>query len=171
MLFRYCILIIGCVALLAGVQIPNFLTQYQQRLAAQLTEVETNLAGFQQIADRYFEGSLTALLTHHEQSDDRVFRAEVEPLAQMINRQHTFAAAQGALDTPYPSQLWHLAWHANPELRQATWQNYSVTVPLTQQALLTGIIVMVVFVVFVEIVWALLKAGWRRPKGHDARRL
>lgn len=172
MLYRYLFLIIGCASLLIGMQVPNFLTQYQQRLDAQLTEVSINLSGFQEIADRYFDGDLNALVLHHEQSDDVIFRDEAEPLRNMLTRFERFSAEQLKLQTSYPKQLWHLLTGGQPDLKRATWENYNTAVPLSERALLTGVVFTVTLLVILDLLVGLLfrrarsGSGRRRPDYH-----
>ncbi|MBW2674963.1 MAG: DUF2937 family protein, partial [Deltaproteobacteria bacterium] len=59
-LYRYFLILIACAALLFGIQIPNFVDQYEKRLDAHFIEVENNLRGYQEIADRYYDGSVAA---------------------------------------------------------------------------------------------------------------
>jgi len=157
MLYRYSFVIIACIALLIGMQAPHFLTQYQQRLNAHLTEVETNLAGFQQVADRYFAGDLEALIAHHLQADDPIFKDEAVALQNMYARQQRFLAQQQGLQVSYPQQLWYLVVKADPELRQATIAQYELAVPLTARALATGAIFMLVVLLLLDVLKALLK--------------
>lgn len=164
MLYRYLFVAIACIALLIGIQVPNFLTQYQQRLDAQLTEVTENLAGFQQIADRHFNGDLEALINHHQTSTDTIFKEEAIPLRAMYNRWQRFLAEQQALQVSYPEQLFHLLVSADEEIRNATWQNYSYAVPLTTRALITGAVVTVTVLVLLDIIIGLLRRLFGRRR-------
>jgi len=42
-LYRYFLILIACTAILFGVQIPNFVDQYEKRLDAHFLEVQNNL--------------------------------------------------------------------------------------------------------------------------------
>ena len=75
-LYRYFLIIAACGSLLLGIQIPNFVNQYEMRLDAHLSEVKNNLQGYQDIADRLYDGSITTLISKHEQSDDQTFKQE-----------------------------------------------------------------------------------------------
>ncbi|HET8816702.1 MAG TPA: DUF2937 family protein [Pseudidiomarina sp.] len=150
MLYRYFLIIVACIALLIGVQVPNFVTQYEQRLDAQWTEAMVYYNQYQAIADQYFEGDMNALLQHHEQSSDEVFRAESEPLSTLLERVRNYEYQRRQLDTTMWGKLWFLAHSADHKLVDGTWRNYSFTVPLTQTALILGIIFMLVVVVVVD---------------------
>jgi hypothetical protein len=47
MLYRYLSIAIAGAAILIGIQIPNFVDQYEKRLDAHVIEVTTNMRGFQ----------------------------------------------------------------------------------------------------------------------------
>ncbi|MEX1222182.1 MAG: DUF2937 family protein [Idiomarina sp.] len=164
MLYRYLFVAIACITLLIGIQVPNFLSQYHQRLHAQLTEVTENLSGFQQIADRHFNGDLAALINHHKTSNDTVFREEAMPLQAMYNRWQRFAAEQRALQVSYPAQLLHLVVAADKEIRTATWQQYSYAVPLTTRALVTGGVFTLIVLLVLDILKGLLRRLFGRSK-------
>lgn len=166
MLYRYLFVSVACITLLIGIQVPNFLSQYHQRLHAQLTEVTENLSGFQQIADRYFNGDLEALINHHQTSADVIFREEAIPLQAMYNRWQRFLAEQQALQVSYPEQLLHLLINADEEIRTATWQQYSYAVPLTTRALITGAVVTLLILLLLDILVGLL----RRLFGRRSRK-
>lgn len=164
MLYRYLFVAIACITLLIGIQVPNFLSQYHQRLHAQLAEVTENLSGFQQIADRHFNGDLEALINHHQTSNDAIFREEAIPLRSMYNRWQRFSAEQQALQVSYPEQLLHLVVAADEEIRTATWQQYSYAVPLTTRALVTGGVFTLIVLLLLDILKGLLRRLFRRSK-------
>jgi len=68
MFVDYLRLVLFAIGLLAGVQTPGFIDQYAKRVSAHQIEVAQNFSGFQQTADRYFGGSVEALLAHHAAS-------------------------------------------------------------------------------------------------------
>lgn len=151
MLYRYLILFVGAGALLIGVQIPNFLTQYQQRLDAQLTEALVYYAQYQKIADTYYGGDIEKVIAAHENSEQPAFQAEVEPLRDLVARVKNFRYQQQLMQGDYVTQLWNLATQADPELRAATWREYSYNVPLSQRAVVTGLIVAFLLVVLMDL--------------------
>lgn len=157
-LYRYFLVLAAGTALLAGVQAPNFADQYEMRLDAHLREAEANLRGYQDIADRYFGGSLAALLAKHEQSADTVFRAEAKPLRELFARYRRFNAEKQALATGLAGKLLFIATRGDRTLAAETWAGYSFTVPLNGTAVTAGFIVMAVAVLLIE----LLRMGLRR---------
>ena len=172
MLYRYLLLILAGTALLLGIQIPNFVDQYQKRLDAHLVEVETNLRGFQQIADRFDKGSLDALIARHEASSDPAFRAEAVPLRDMVGRRAAFRAEALALQAPLPQQVMHLALRGNRPLIAETRAAYSFNIPLTRDAVLAGAVSALAVVLVLELLsWPLRRArrGGVPVRGGSAR--
>lgn len=173
MLYRYFIIALAIAAALIGVQIPNYLTQYQQRLDAQLTEALVYYNEYQRIADKYFDGDMTALITLHETSENPVFQDEAVPLRQLVERVQRFQFEQSQLQQGYLQQLWFVATAASPELREHTWRMYSFNVPLNQRAVITGVVAALMLVLLLDI----LTGGCRmvirrirrkhRPTGRD----
>lgn len=139
MLQRYLVMFLALAAVLVGVQFPNFVTQYQQRLDAQLSEAMVYYKEYQRIADTYLNGDMQALVELHETNNNPVFREEAIPIRTLIERVELFRFEQKQLDKSYLEQLWFVATQANPQLREDTWRMYSFNVPLTRQAVFSGI--------------------------------
>jgi hypothetical protein len=137
-LYRYLLILIACGSLLLGIQVPNFIDQYQKRVDAHLQEVRTDLKGYQDIADREFGGSLEALIRKHKESEDRTFHDEAAPMESMYLRSVHFESQRDALLTSLPQQAWFLLAHGDHELLGETWNSYSFAVPLNSLALLSG---------------------------------
>lgn len=148
MIYRYVLIVLACTAVLMGIQVPNFVTQYEQRLSAHLNEVNTNLAGFQEIADRRHNGSLQQLLAHHRQSSDATFQDEATAIDGMIQRRSFLMQEQQAMSTSLLGKVTHLLGQPRSPLIRDTLDEYSVSVPLNTTALFSGL-VLVMLVLFV----------------------
>ena len=150
-IYRYLLILIACGALLLGIQIPNFVDQYEKRLDAHLSEVKNNLQGYQDIADRLYGGSLATLIAKHEQSDDETFKQEARPIANIFHRYERFAREQAALATGLAGKIAYLVTGGDRELIAETFRDYSFTIPLNASAVVAGFTFMVVAVFVVEI--------------------
>src|SRR5690554_5939607 len=139
MLHRYFVIALSLLAVLIGVQLPNFITQYEQRLDAQYTEAMVYYKEYKRIADTYLNGDMQALIEMHEQSDNPVFQDEAVPIRELVRRVELYRYEQQQLRQGYLKQIWFVVWQANPEMRDNTWRMYSFNVPLTQQAVISGI--------------------------------
>ncbi|MDX1525019.1 MAG: DUF2937 family protein [Pseudidiomarina maritima] len=172
MLRRYFSLLLALTAALVGVQIPNYVTQYQQRIDAQYTEAMIYYREYQAIADTYLNGDMQALLAAHENSDNDIFKAEAVPLRTLIDRVELLSYEQQQLQRALPVQVWFIATQANPQIRQDTWRMYSYNVPMTTTAVVTALVSAVLTLLLWDACWGLLGWGWRRVRGtHKGRRV
>lgn len=158
---RYLLVAIFGAALLGGVQVPNFVTQYAQQVGARLQQVEQDLAGFRQIAQRYFHGSMDALVAAHEASADPRFRAEAAPLRQMVESEQALKAQQAGLSGSVYQQSLYVALHGDPALLDATWAHYAPAFQLNRDALVIGAGLAFGLCFLIEILFVCLRGGWR----------
>ncbi|HUK02450.1 MAG TPA: DUF2937 family protein [Steroidobacteraceae bacterium] len=157
-MFRgYLRLVVFAACLLAGLQIPGFVDQYAKRVDAHYLEARRSFAGFQQTADRYFSGSVDALISHHASSSDPIFKDEARTISALYARLKSLAAELQALQGPLISRVLHVAFKANRELLNETVAAYSYTVPLNPDAIVWGVAVGLVVSVLLE---ALLVGGF-----------
>lgn len=174
MIYRYFILCIAASALLLGIQAPNLLTQYQQRLAAQYAEAMVYYRDYQALADRFYEGDLQRLIEAHKNSNEEAFREEALIIKKLVTRVELFEQQQRLHQQSYPQQLWALAWQHNEELLQGTLEHYSFNVPLNQRALATGALLALAVAIFIDLVGAAGKrvvSRRRRRTNVSGRRL
>ncbi|MDC0601963.1 DUF2937 family protein, partial [Aliiglaciecola sp.] len=82
----YLRLILFASSVLVGVQVPGFISQYEQRVDAHLIEAKQNLQGFQFTADRYFNGDMKKLIAHYRASDDEVFIQDANSIESIYSR-------------------------------------------------------------------------------------
>ncbi|MDU0352864.1 DUF2937 family protein [Paraglaciecola aquimarina] len=136
----YLRLIVFCSGLLMGIQIPAVVDQYQKRVDAHLTEATDLLAGFQQTADRYFDGNMQALINHYEKSDDAIFRDDAVNIRFMSERVSALQAEMAALQRNLVLRASHVLFFANPKLLSETMQQYSYMILLDPFALIWGVV-------------------------------
>lgn len=169
MLYRYLLMLIAVMTAFVGVQIPNFITQYQQRLDAQYSEAMVYYRQYQQIATNHFGGDLQRLIDHHRSSSDVAIRDSAEPIQTLVNRVERFRNQQQGLQTSYLGQLWFIATQSDQELRDSTWRLYSYNVPFTQQALVTGLVVAALVVIGLDLLLSGCGRLLRRRRPINAR--
>lgn len=150
-IYRYFLILVACAAILLGIQIPSFVDQYEKRLDAHFNEAENNLRGYQEIADKFYGGSLAALLDKHERSLDEIFREEARPIKNIFERYQRFTKEKLSLNTGLPGKIAYLVTQGDKELIDETYANYSFTVPLNGQAVSSGIIFMAIVVLVIEL--------------------
>lgn len=138
LLYRYLMIIVACVALLLGLQVPNFVDQYQKRVDAHLREVAVNLQPFQAIADKYFAGDMDKLIALHRGSIERPFQEEVAGIEQMVQRKSRFEADLLALQASLPVKAFRVLVQGDREMIDETLGQFSYNVPINMDALLFG---------------------------------
>ena len=156
-LYRYLMVIVACISLLVGLQVPSFVDQYQKRVDAHLREVTVNLQPFQDIATKYFAGDLDKLIALHRNSDARPFKDEGVAIEKMVQRKLRFEADLAALQTSLPLRALHVLLRGDREITDEVLGQYSYTVPLDQDALLFGAGAAIVILLTVELLLALVR--------------
>jgi len=150
-IYRYFLIVIACASILLGIQIPSFVDQYEKRLDAHFIEAGNNLRGYQDIADKFFGGSIDSLLDKHERSLDETFKEEARPIRNIFERYRRFAKAKLSLDTGLPGKIVFIVTQGDKELIDETVASYSYTVPLNGAAVACGFMVMAVMVLLMEL--------------------
>ena len=164
-LLRYVMIVIACICLLAGMQLPHLADQYAKRVDATLREVTINFQPFLIIANQHTGGNVEALIAMHRQSNVAAFKAEGDAIERMYQRKLRFEAELKSLQTHMPGRLWHLFFKADPDLREQTLIQYNATVPLTQDALIAGGVVALLMLLLLEAAMA----GGRRLQAVATR--
>lgn len=153
-----------------GLQIPGFMDQYRNRVDAHFQEVRINLSGFQQTADRYFSGSIQALIAHYRRSSDSVFRQDAGSLQNLYTRYELLSAQQQAMSGPWYRAGFHLLFYHNDDLLAETFARYSYTVPLSPQAVCWGLAIAFFLSFFLETILVSIYRGLRAAlKGRSKK--
>ena len=98
------------------------------------------LAGFQQTADRYFNGSVEDLVKRYDSSDDPVFNNDARNIRFISER---VAALQAEAQTLQQAAVWrvlHVITTPDKQIIQQTMQQYSYMILIDPQALIWGVI-------------------------------
>lgn len=156
-IYRYLMIIVACVSLLIGLQVPSFVDQYQKRVDAHLREVIVNLQPFVDIATKYFDGDMEKLLALHRNSEAQPFKEEGKAIEQMLQRKTHFQAELNALNTDLPQRALHVLLHSDTQLREEALAQYSYTVPLDIPALSFGAGAAIIVLLLVELLLASLR--------------
>lgn len=156
-IYRYFLILIACISVLLGIQIPNFIDQYEKRLDAHFLEVKNNLRGYQEIADKYHGGSIEALITKHEQSGDPTFKGEAKPIRNIHERYLRFRDQKVSLETGLAGKAAFIVANRDEELINETYVNYSFTIPLNRPAVVSGFLSAAIVVLAIELLRLLSK--------------
>lgn len=133
-------LILFCSGLLIGIQIPAVVDQYAKRVDAQLLEATDMLAGFQQTADRYFDGDIADLISHYKNSDDPVFKNDATNILFISDRVTHLQAEKSILARSSLVRTAHVLFNPDKNIFKQTIEQYSYVVLINPQALIWGLI-------------------------------
>jgi len=129
---------------------PSFIAQYQQRVGGRLDQAERDLAPFQDIANRSFNGSIDALIRYHVSSADRTFHDEGRAIQQMVDAIAYLRGVLKGLDTDLFHQAAYLVLHPDSQTLAETWAAFRPGITLTTEtavfALVGGGIVWLLFI-------------------------
>ena len=141
------------VAIVAGGLLPGFIAQYRQRLGGRLDQARLDLAGWQKIADRLYQGDLNQLIRYHAASRDPAFHSEALVIQQLVASVQHLEQAVAALHGTLLQQLQYLALHLDGSLARATLSDWTPTFALSLQGLAFAVL-------FALAVWLLFHALW-----------
>jgi hypothetical protein len=158
---RYLMIVVACIALLFGLQLPSLADQYEKRVDAHLREVTINFRPFQEIADKYFNGSIEKLIEFHHQSGQKPFQEEGAAVEKMYQRKLRFEAEMSALKTSLPYRIVHILFNSDQEMMGETLSQYSYTVPLNQDALVVGAAIAAAVLLALELLLAVARLATR----------
>jgi hypothetical protein len=136
----YLRIILFCGGLLIGIQIPAVVDQYAKRIDAHLTEAMNVFAGFQQTADRYFEGNIQDLISHYKSSDDTVFKNDASNIMFIANRVTYLKSEQADLKKSALMRTAHVLFSPDSKVFQQTIEQYSYMILIDPQALIWGLV-------------------------------
>lgn len=139
MLRSYLRLVLFALGLLVGVQVPGLINDYAQRVQAHLIEARNSLQGFNDTAQKFFNGDLQALVEHYRSSDDPVFRSDADSIGALLTRSQSLDHEWQALQAPWYARDWHVLVGADPQIRQETLQGYTYQILLSPEAIGWGI--------------------------------
>ena len=161
---RYSLRLGFALGLLLGIQLPNFLALYEQRLDAHYIEAEANLQQYQKLADFFFGGDLNALIEKHKNSKVPLFKAEVKVIEHTVERFNLFKSEKPALQGDLLHRLFFLTTKTNSPLFKETQQNYSAKVVLNQDAISVGLIFALLLSFLLELLFLLISFGFKQSR-------
>ena len=153
LLQRYCLKLVFALTLLLGLQIPNFLQQYEIRLDGHYIEAKNHLSEYQMIADRYFAGDLQALIKKHQNSDEKSFQDEALVIGNLVNRFNHLQAQKNRLKAPLVERLLFLAGQLNNPLFSETQNSYNAEIVLNKNAISVGLVFALISSLLLELLF------------------
>lgn len=168
MLRAYVRLLCFAAGLLAGVQVPGFIQQYEVVVSAHLAEARRALEPFAAIAERHFNADLADLIAHYQANPDAVIGETGDGVAALAARVAHLEAERAALSGPWYRSAWHVGAGGDRELLRETAAGYNYRVPLQPTAIAWGLGIGLLLALLAESVVALATLSLRR--GSTSRR-
>jgi hypothetical protein len=144
-------LFIFAAGLLLGIQVPNFVDQYERRIDAHYLEVSANISGFQSTADRLFSGNMEALITYYAESNDLVFESDAQSIRVIVARYSRISNEREALSRNIFAAAMHVLLYADAEFIDETFEQYGYTVPLNMLAVGWGIAIALLLTITIDL--------------------
>ena len=151
LLKTYSRLFIFAAGLLLGIQVPNFVDQYERRIDAHYLEVSANISGFQSTADRLFSGNMEALITYYAESNDLVFESDAQSIRVIVARYSRISNEREALSRNIFAAAMHVLLYADAEFIDETFEQYGYTVPLNMLAVGWGIAIALLLTITIDL--------------------
>ena len=151
-----------------GIQLPEFMQQYMQRLSGHLHEAHYQLGQFQAIADNQFQGNLLALIERYQSNGDEVFRQTGHMVENLMQRIEGFNLSLNHLQQgDYLNRLYYFITEIDPELAAATLEQYQLAVPLDIDAFASGAILAILLLFLTSLLSTVIKRLIRRLSVSD----
>ena len=163
---RYSLKLVFALTLLLGLQLPNFLQQYEQRLDAHYIEAKKQLQQYQELANLYFSGDLQALIIKHKNSEVLLFHKEALLIEKLVGRFNELQEKKNALQGPLITRLYFLLSELNSPLLLETKENYNAEVLLNRNSILVGLILALLSTLLLECLFFLLAWQGRRLRNY-----
>jgi Protein of unknown function (DUF2937) len=144
------LLLFGC-GLLLGIQVPNFVDQYERRIDAHYIEVSANISGFQSTADLLFAGDMEALIAYYQESNDQVFESDAQSIRNIVDRYNRISSERAALSGSALAAAIHVMLYADDEFIGETFDQYGYTVPLNLLAIEWGLVIALFLTITIDL--------------------
>ena len=154
---HYASLVVFTAAFLIGVQVPNFVDQYEKRVDAHAIEAAEHLGAYQRTADIYHGGDLEVLIQKHRNSSDPTFHSETALIENLLANHGRFIADQEALKGSLFSASFHTLFFSDRQIKDETLKSYTTTLPINSDAIVAGLLVAFSMSLLLEFVLVLLK--------------
>ncbi|MFT6919954.1 MAG: hypothetical protein ACJA2G_002600 [Cognaticolwellia sp.] len=150
-----------------GVQLPEFIQQYQQRLAGQLAEANSQLNQFESIAQQHFDGSLTTMITRYKDNTEASIISTGELIERLSVRVEYLASHLTQItQADYLNSLYQFIWHLDQEMARGTAEHFSMAIPLELNAIATGATLAIGVLLLKELMLLTIKRTFNTKKNN-----
>ncbi|MFM2477603.1 DUF2937 family protein [Celerinatantimonas sp. MCCC 1A17872] len=131
-----------------AMQVPQFISLYQQRVEGYLQSNQSVLDKFNTIAKSQNLASVDKLVLQLQNSKDSASQQTAQLIQTTQDETQNLATSVQSLDSPsLGKQLWALIRYPQPKLLLSTLNHYQPGIVINQSALLCGIIFAILFMV------------------------
>ncbi|CAG9000076.1 MAG: hypothetical protein CENE_02065 [Candidatus Celerinatantimonas neptuna] len=155
-------------AFIIAMQLPQYITLYQQRLDGFLQSNQQQLDHFQSMAHHQQLPSLTVLIQKMKSSHEKITQETGQLIEQTREQnQHLHRAVNALNHQNLLSQIWALIRYPEPKLLSATLKDYEPGIALTLPALSCAFIAAILFMLIKHFLIHLLT---RKRRWFDSSR-
>ena len=128
------------ITVILGMQLPAFINAYVQRLSGHLNEANIQLSKFEEIAKFQYQGDLEKLVSAYLKNSDFSIQQTGKMISELMNRTEYFQAHMNALHSgEYIERVKYFLFNFDPSLARDTLNYFELSLPLTFEAVITGI--------------------------------
>jgi hypothetical protein len=158
------------VTFIVGVQLPEFMQQYQQRLAGHLNEAQLQLAQFEVIAQQHFEGSLITMITRYKGNSEASISSTGELIERLSARVEYLSSHLEQINTTdYLSSLYQLIWHLDKQIAAGTAESFSMAIPLELNAIATGTTLAITALIVKELLVIAVRSSFKVKQVNEIK--
>jgi hypothetical protein len=141
------------VTFILGVQLPELLIQYQHRLSGHLTEAKLHLLQFQTIADKHFQGDLSAMVIKYQENTESSIVSTANIINQLMTRVDYLQQQLIIItESSYIEQVINTMMYADRTIIRQAIVEFSMAIPLSINALATGAVFALTGLIIKELV-------------------
>lgn len=150
------------ITFILGVQLPEFMQQYQQRLAGHLAEASSQLNQFEIIAQQHFDGNLITMITRYKDNTEASIISTGELIERLSVRVEYLASHLAQISqVDYLNSVYQFIWHLDPEIAAGTAEHFSMAIPLELNAIATGATLAIAGLLLKELIVFAVKRPFR----------
>lgn len=127
------------ITFIVGVQLPEFMQQYQQRLSGHLSESQSQLDQFNLIAQQHFDGDLITMITRYKDNSEASIISTGELIERLSLRVDYLSNHLGQISqADYLQSVYQFIWHLDQQIAIGTAEHFAMAIPLELNAIATG---------------------------------
>ncbi len=140
--------IVFTLSFILGVQLPEFMQQYTQLINGKLAEANFHLSKFQSVADLHFNGDIKLLMSRYKVNSDPAISQTGQMISELINRVDALNNQFIALtQNTYIERVFYFLTHFELDSATLTARHFVLAIPLSIEALITGVIFAIVIII------------------------